>query len=183
MELSISIPEQEMALALAPVGTIPVAVFPPYAIPRTVPAVTVIFKETQTGSEGPGSGIFNRFKTKLQQVKCIILRLMRQFGLKRRKAFCDLERMATNPYERGEFPNFDECTDDCSGPQDELYGFRTNVTLVDNVPCIPSATCEKVTRRASNPNDWRWSSATKRQTGEEFFSEAPPDCRVNNICQ
>ena len=110
-----------MALALTPAGTIPVAVFPPYAIPRTVPAVTVIFKETQTGSEGPG--IFNKFKTKLQQFKCIVLKFIRQFGFKRRKAFCDLERMATNPYERGEFPNFDECTDDCSGPRMSCMAF------------------------------------------------------------
>jgi hypothetical protein len=33
------------ALALAPPGTVPVAVFPPYATPRTKPAVSVIFAE------------------------------------------------------------------------------------------------------------------------------------------
>jgi hypothetical protein len=33
------------ALALVPLGTLPVAIFPPYATPRTKPAVSVIFAE------------------------------------------------------------------------------------------------------------------------------------------
>ena len=35
----------QAALALLPAGTTAVAVFPPYAIPRTFPAVTVVFQE------------------------------------------------------------------------------------------------------------------------------------------
>ena len=34
-----------MAIALVPVGLTPIAVFPPYTKPRTVPAVSVIFAE------------------------------------------------------------------------------------------------------------------------------------------
>ena len=33
------------AIGLAPLGTVPVAVFPPYATPRTLPAISVIFAE------------------------------------------------------------------------------------------------------------------------------------------
>ena len=38
-------PQATTALGLAPPGTVPVAVFPPYATPRTLPATTVIFSE------------------------------------------------------------------------------------------------------------------------------------------
>ena len=37
------------ALGLAPLGTIPVAIFPPYATPRTLPAISVIFAENPDG--------------------------------------------------------------------------------------------------------------------------------------
>ena len=40
--------DAQEALALIPRGTVPVAVFPPFATPRTVPAVSVIFLETAT---------------------------------------------------------------------------------------------------------------------------------------
>jgi len=43
-------PEASEALALIPQGSIPVAVFPGYVSPRTVPAVSVIFLETPTPS-------------------------------------------------------------------------------------------------------------------------------------
>ena len=36
------------ALSLAPLGTVPVAVFPPYATPRTLPSISVIFAENPT---------------------------------------------------------------------------------------------------------------------------------------
>ena len=37
------------ALGLAPLGTVPVAIFPPYATPRTLPAISVIFAENPAG--------------------------------------------------------------------------------------------------------------------------------------
>ena len=42
--------QAQQALALAPPGTIPVSIFPPYASPRTVPAISVIFLQTPTPS-------------------------------------------------------------------------------------------------------------------------------------
>jgi hypothetical protein len=38
-------PEAAIAIGLAPVGTVPVAIFPPYVTPRTLPAIIVIFAE------------------------------------------------------------------------------------------------------------------------------------------
>ena len=38
-------PQATTAIGLAPVGTTPVAIFPPYATPRTVPSVSVVFAE------------------------------------------------------------------------------------------------------------------------------------------
>ena len=41
-------PDAREAIALIPRGTLPVAIFPPFATARTVPAVSVIFLETAT---------------------------------------------------------------------------------------------------------------------------------------
>lgn len=41
-------PDAREAIALVPSGTIPVAIFPPYGLARTVPSVSVIFLETAT---------------------------------------------------------------------------------------------------------------------------------------
>ena len=38
-------PQATAAIGLAPPGTVPVAVFPPYEIPRTLSAISVIFAE------------------------------------------------------------------------------------------------------------------------------------------
>ena len=38
------------ALGLAPLGTVPVAIFPPYETPRTLPAISVIFAENPVGA-------------------------------------------------------------------------------------------------------------------------------------
>jgi len=38
-------PQATTAISLAPVGTTPVAIFPPYATPRTVPSISVIYAE------------------------------------------------------------------------------------------------------------------------------------------
>ena len=51
-------PDAREAIALVPVGTIPVAIFPPYTTPRTVPAVSVIFLETATPSLVKRRGIW-----------------------------------------------------------------------------------------------------------------------------
>ena len=39
-------PQAATALGLAPLGAVPIALFPPYATPRTLPAISVIFSES-----------------------------------------------------------------------------------------------------------------------------------------
>jgi len=63
-----------------------------------------------------------------------------------------------------------------------LYGFRTRVTLAENSPCTLGDTCRGVpgldlSFDSDNSLD-RADEGVERQTGEEFLSEAPPDCRV-----
>ena len=69
--------------------------------------------------------------------------------------------------------SLDDCFDAMSEP---LYGFRTKISTEKNceikgVNCdIPNATKNK-------------SAFQKRQTGEEFRSDAPLDCRIFNVCK
>ena len=92
----------------------------------------------------------------------------------------------------------DDCFDDLEEP---TYGFRAKVTLVENSPCILGSTCrgtptldfiakrsdsssDDITVENLTPEDVLDTSEDvldERQSGEEFFSEAPPDCRVT--CQ
>ncbi len=67
-------------------------------------------------------------------------------------------------------------------PRDQearIFGFRTRVTLVDREPCALGVTCDidgnKLVggRRLSRPV-----LAEERQTGEDFESEGPPECRT-----
>ena len=177
MSDSISFADQQMALALAPAGVTAVAVFPPFAIPRTLPALVVIFKEEN--QDGSKPVFLKNAKKKWQEFKCNVSKVKKFFGFGRRKpAFCDQDRLEQFLAGGGEFPNFDECEDECSGQETQLYGFRANVTLSE---CTVGVDCDmEDTLRRTGFNPYR---QIRRQTGEEFFSEAPPDCRNNNICQ
>jgi hypothetical protein len=86
-----------------------------------------------------------------------------------------------------EIDSLDDCFDDLEEPS---YGFRVKVTLVENSPCILGSTCRGPPTARSEEESWNDVSSDayyptddviERQTGEEFFSEAPPDCRVT--CQ
>ena len=93
-----------------------------------------------------------------------------------------------------EIDSLDDCFDDLEEP---TYGFRAKVTLVENSPCVLGSTCRGSPTSNSfsaRSDEGSWNDVTdddvdyystddviERQTGEEFFSEAPPDCRVT--CQ
>ena len=97
-----------------------------------------------------------------------------------------------------EVDSLDDCFDDLEEP---TYGFRAKVTLVENSPCILGSTCRGTpasdffAKRSDGPSydttdenltpadvlDTPEDVLDERQSGEEFFSEAPPDCRVT--CQ
>ncbi len=91
--------------------------------------------------------------------------------------------------------SLDDCVD---GVEEPLYGFRTRVTLVEDQPCTLGVTCRGqpeggdgfgssffgnfssspfLRRSSENAVDFT-DQLLRRQTGEEFSSDAPPDCRV-----
>jgi len=53
------------AAALAPPGTVPVAVFPPYISPRTYPAICVIFSELTASEQRYNSNKYGQKKRQL----------------------------------------------------------------------------------------------------------------------
>ena len=86
---------------------------------------------------------------------------------------------------------------------DLLYGFRSRVSIVENQSCILDVTCTAtgdrinaalLAKRRGQPNmskhvhnSARRQGFAKRQSGEEFQSDAPPQCRAirdpNNTCR
>ena len=86
---------------------------------------------------------------------------------------------------------------------DLLYGFRSRVSIVENQSCILDVTCTATGDRINAAllakrrgqtnmskhvqNSARQGGFAKRQSGEEFQSDAPPQCRAirdpNNTCR
>ena len=58
--------DTQQALSLVPAGTVPVAIFPPFATERTYPAISVIFSETHE-PQAKYNRPFRRYKRKYQQ--------------------------------------------------------------------------------------------------------------------
>ena len=91
--------------------------------------------------------------------------------------------------------------DDCFEVKEEKYGFRSKVTLVENSPCILGLTCRGQPEPGSDPGTMTTGSSLiqnkvdeddlihnyldhlERQSGEEFSSEGPPECRVVRASQ
>ena len=69
--------------------------------------------------------------------------------------------------------SLDDCFDTMSEP---LYGFRTKISNEKNCE-IEGVNCV-VSKAKKNESNFQ-----KRQTGEEFRSDAPPDCRIINECK
>ena len=89
-----------------------------------------------------------------------------------------------NIQQKRKVDSLDDCFDDLEEP---TYGFRAKVTLAENSPCILGSTCRgnpdfaKRSFEDDIKTDENFPSEDvldERQTGEEFFSEGPPDCRV-----
>ena len=55
------------------------------------------------------------------------------------------------------------------------YGFRCRVTLVDRQQCQLGVSCDSEGNRLS---DRKVQKRQKRQAGEEFFADGPPECRT-----
>ena len=65
-----------------------------------------------------------------------------------------------------------------------IFGFRTRVTLVDTQPCALDVECDqegnKLVDVIGDDDEGTIGTpfAQERQTGEEFQSEGPPECRT-----
>ena len=65
-----------------------------------------------------------------------------------------------------------------------IFGFRTRVTLVDMQPCALDVECDPQGNKLvdvigeGESGDEGVPLAQERQTGEEFQSEGPPECRT-----
>ena len=94
--------------------------------------------------------------------------------------------------------------DDCFEDMDEpMYGFRSKVMLTENSPCELGVTCRGVPEDDSDTTYGNYGTGysyqdgsyipesstrdsydslveneVERQTGEDFSSDGPPDCRV-----
>ncbi len=72
--------------------------------------------------------------------------------------------------------------------EDDLFGFRTRVKLVEDKPCILGVTCDENGYKIINGQVIRGQGqhdAFDRQD-QEFFSDAPAECRLRlnpNGCQ
>ena len=85
----------------------------------------------------------------------------------------------------------EDCFDDMERPE---FGWRVKVTLMDDEPCtidpknLEMSTCklssasESDLLEALDTGDLNHHYAQSRQTGEEFRSAAPPDCRYRYVC-
>jgi len=174
-------PDAQEAIALVPRGTIPVAVFPPYITTRTVSSVSVIFLETATPTlVNRRQGIWGGIDSLAKSYKCLKAKMLRK---KRSPDSTNYGAPA-------------ECQPDL------LYGFRSRVSIVENQSCILDVTCTAtgdrinaalLAKRRGQPNKSKHvqniarQGFAKRQSGEEFQSDAPPQCRAirdpNNTCR
>ena len=80
---------------------------------------------------------------------------------------------------------------ECDDYSNLRYGFRTRVTLVENQSCILDVTCTATGDKinvalAKRRSGERRISRRQGFTGEEFRSDAPPECRAirdpNDAC-
>ena len=80
----------------------------------------------------------------------------------------------------------EDCFNDIERPK---FGWRVKVTLMQNEPCDlnpenPELNTCTLPLKINNETDSGLNSnnAQRRQTGEQFRSAAPPDCRIRFVC-
>merc|ERR1712223_1235166 len=86
--------------------------------------------------------------------------------------------------EDAEVEYIEDCFADMKRPR---FGWRAKVTFMENEPCeIDSENPERTTCRiksiSNNEDETNYYYAQSRQTGENFRSAAPPDCRIEYVC-
>ena len=63
---------------------------------------------------------------------------------------------------------------------DPLYGFRIQVTLIDNQACDIESTC--LTRNGEFPLDDKSNNETDEKRYGELFTSSKPSCQIQNVC-
>merc|ERR1711971_1484795 len=164
---------------LVPRGLRPVAVFPPYLFPRTVPAQCLIFLEPDPPKKRPvyGSDQYRPPRPQnprpqkrlafpiLRNVNNYFKSLSRTFKRKLRRQR-RIRKRVRRDYQKAyrthlvEVPSFER-----------RYGFRCKITLVDKQQCQLGVSCDSEGNRLSE-------RIIKRQAGEEFLATGPPECRT-----
>ena len=140
-------------LSLVPSRLIPISVFPPFVSPRTLEAESILFAEdpdilhlTVKRSIRKKYKWFqlpfvNFYQKLLKNFKCLRTRL---FAIGNPNVIQSLRRRTSYiPQYKGKTNENINSLDDCiDGINEPLYGFRTNVTLLRNSPCILGLTCD-----------------------------------------
>ena len=163
------------AAALAPPGRRAVTVFPPYLFPRTVPAVCVIFLEPPKPKKYPkpeyGYG-YDHPKPVRKPPLPFTTRVKNYFrSLKYRKRHRVAKRDTGYGYgyKTTKKPriHLQEVV-----AYERTYGFRCTITLVDRQSCQLGVSCDSEGNRLAEKK------RQKRQAGEEFIADGPPECRT-----
>ena len=148
-----------VALSLLPPGTTAVAVFPPYATPRTLPAICVIYSEDDATSLNAANQdayyyVTRRKKRSVFNWMSSVFNPWHTDEKSSRRNDDGLEEIETN-----------EVIDPVAR---RLFGFACLVRVLEE-RCVLDVTCDANGNRLFRK---------KRQTGEEFSANGPPDCRT-----
>ena len=129
-----------------------------------------------------------------KKIVCLEPRLKRRYGLLvypeglTIKAIKDKKKNIENFIKDGDVEDahveyIEDCFADMERPR---FGWRAKITLMENEPCeIDAENPERSTCKInsiSNNEDDTYLYAQSRQTGENFRSAAPPDCRIEYVC-
>ena len=140
-------------LSLLPSGLTPTAVFPPFPVPRTFEAESVIFAEDPEISQLGKRSIWNRRQRipLVSRIKNLVHKFMKNFKCLQTRLYAlghpyEIHHLRSRTaylpeYYRENINSIDDCIEDIHEP---LYGFRTKVTLLKDSPCNIGSTCDSL---------------------------------------
>ena len=173
-----------------PYKAIPVSIFPPFALPRTFEAKSVIFMEDPDILKYPVKrsllsdaqkwiSLYVRgYKTIEKQFKCLHTRI---FALSHRNEIKAMQRKSRflphyknrRKIEIEDINSIDDCIE---GIEEPLYGFRINITLLKDSPCILGSTCD-MSSNYKLINDY-YDKQSFESYGKDFLPLSRPKCLV-----
>ena len=173
-----------------PYKAIPVSIFPPFALPRTFEAKSVIFMEDPDILKYPVKrsllsdaqkwiSLYVRgYKTIEKQFKCLHTRI---FALSHRNEIKAMQRKSRflphyknrRKIEIEDINSIDDCIE---GIEEPLYGFQINITLLKDSPCIMGSTCDISSN--SEPINNYYDKQSFESYGKDFLPLSRPKCLV-----